>query len=78
MNLQINGVTDEKFTFDDLMTLIRLTSMRLRHLGVKKGDIVTMFCPNCPEWVIMFFASIMSGATVTMINPFYTVCKDLI
>src|ERR687893_462785 len=39
--------------------------------GVGKGDRVALMLPNCPQYVISFFAAIRLGAIVTQINPMY-------
>jgi long-chain acyl-CoA synthetase len=39
--------------------------------GVGKGDRVALMLPNCPEYVICFFAVAKLGAVVTQVNPIY-------
>jgi long-chain acyl-CoA synthetase len=39
--------------------------------GVKKGDRVALMLPNCPQYVVSFFATIRLGAIVTQLNPMY-------
>jgi long-chain acyl-CoA synthetase len=39
--------------------------------GVKKGDRVALMLPNCPQYVVSFFATVRLGAIVTQINPMY-------
>ncbi|MEX0650862.1 MAG: AMP-binding protein, partial [Actinomycetota bacterium] len=41
-------------------------------LGVRKGDRVGMILPNCPEYVIAFFACQRLGAVAVGNNPLYT------
>ncbi|HSK85614.1 MAG TPA: long-chain fatty acid--CoA ligase [Rubrobacter sp.] len=40
--------------------------------GVAKGDRVALMLPNCPEYVVSFFAVARLGAIVTQVNPIYT------
>src|SRR3712207_553785 len=39
--------------------------------GVEKGDRVALMLPNCPQYVLSFFAAVRLGATVTQLNPIY-------
>jgi long-chain acyl-CoA synthetase len=39
--------------------------------GVKKGDRVALMLPNCPQYVVSFFATVRLGAVVTQLNPMY-------
>ncbi|CAN5145979.1 long-chain fatty acid--CoA ligase [soil metagenome] len=47
-------------------------SSSLRRLGVKQGDRVALMLPNCPQFVIAFFATLRLGAIVVPCNPLYT------
>ncbi len=55
---------------------LNLTAVRfanaLLDLGVKKGDRVGLMLPNCPQFVIAFYALVSIGAIVTNVNPIYT------
>lgn len=44
----------------------------LLNLGITKGDRVGIMLPNCPQYMISFFAIVRLGAIVTNINPIYT------
>jgi len=39
--------------------------------GVRKGDRVGIMLPNCPHYVIAFYACMRIGAVVVQINPMY-------
>jgi len=43
----------------------------LHDLGVRKGDIVAILLPNCPQYVIAFFGILRLGATATTVSPLY-------
>ena len=45
---------------------------RLRSLGVKRGDLAAILLPNCPEFVIAFFAAMRMNAIALPLNPGYT------
>src|SRR5699024_7247983 len=44
----------------------------MQALGLKKGDRVAIMLPNCPQGVISYYATLLSGAIVVQINPLYT------
>ena len=41
-------------------------------LGVKKGDRVALLMPNCPQFVISYYAVLKAGGTVVATNPLYS------
>jgi long-chain acyl-CoA synthetase len=44
----------------------------LRRLGLRKGDLVALIMPNCPQHVVAFYAVLRLGAIVVEHNPLYT------
>jgi fatty-acyl-CoA synthase len=44
-------------------------------LGVKKGDRVGIWSPNCPEWVAVQYGTALIGAILVNINPAYRVSE---
>ena len=59
------------FEFGRLHALVEKTAASLAASGVSKGDRVALMLPNCPQYVISFFATVRLGAIVTQINPMY-------
>jgi long-chain acyl-CoA synthetase len=57
--------------FERLQTLVEKMAASLSASGVEKGDRVALMLPNCPQYVISFFATVGLGAIVTQINPMY-------
>jgi len=55
---------------------LRLQSLRMANalgrLGVKKGERVGLHLPNCPQFVIAYFAILSLGAIVVNLNPLNT------
>ena len=45
----------------------------LQGLGVGKGTRVGLLFPNCPAFVIFYYAALKAGGTVEGLNPLYTV-----
>ncbi len=44
----------------------------LAGLGVRKGDRVALLLPNCPQFVIGYYAALKLGAVVVAFNPLYS------
>ena len=59
------------FEFGRLQALVKKMAASLAASGVKKGDRVALMLPNCPQYVVSFFATVRLGAIVTQINPMY-------
>lgn len=43
----------------------------LYKLGVRKGDIVAIYLPNCLQFLVVYFGILEIGATVTAISPLF-------
>lgn len=61
-----------KLTFRELKQQADKLATALSQLGIVKGDRVGVMLPNCPQYVISFFAITRLGAIVANINPIYT------
>lgn len=61
-----------KLTFRELKQQADKLASALAQLGLSKGDRVGVMLPNCPQYVISFFAIVRLGAIVANINPIYT------
>jgi len=59
-------------TYAKLLEEVERFSAVLAGLGVGRGDRVGMILPNCPEYVIAFFACQRLGAVAVGNNPLYT------
>ncbi len=58
-------------TYQDLYDASRKFATALESLGVKKGDRVAIMLPNCPQFVIAFFGTMMLGAVAVNTSPLY-------
>jgi long-chain acyl-CoA synthetase len=61
----------QTYSYGQLDGCIKKIASALYKLGVKKGDRVALMLPNCPQYPISYFASLMCGATIVQINPMY-------
>lgn len=68
----IDGPTGRIITYAQLADAIAIVAHNLSRRGLKKGEVVGILSPNCPEYGIAFHATATLGAIVTPINPLYT------
>ncbi len=43
----------------------------LQNQGVEKGQKIGIFLPNCPYFIVAYYAILMTGATAVNLNPLY-------
>ncbi|HEX9078397.1 MAG TPA: AMP-binding protein, partial [Desulfuromonadaceae bacterium] len=60
-----------RYTYREFNEVCRLVAKGLLKLGVKKGDNVSIWAYNVPEWVILQFATAKIGAILVTINTSY-------
>ncbi|MCX5846906.1 MAG: AMP-binding protein [Deltaproteobacteria bacterium] len=66
-------IYDEKYvTYDALNRDVNALGNGLRKLGIQKGDNVAIMLPNCPEFVISYFAVQKIGAVAVTLNVLST------
>src|SRR5438034_7606213 len=59
-------------TYRRLREEVERFSAALRDLGVGRGDRVGLLLPNCPQYVIAYYATVRLGAIAVGNNPLYT------
>jgi len=59
-------------SYRKLLDEVERASAALVSLGVQKGDRVTLVMPNCPQYVIAYYATTRIGAIIVGNNPLYT------
>jgi len=60
-----------RYTYAEFNEVCRQVAKGLLKLGVKKGDNVSIWAYNVPEWVILQFATAKIGAILVTINTSY-------
>jgi len=60
------------WSYKSLARLVDHAAEGLRGLGVRKGTKVALFLPNCPQFVISFYAILKVGAVVVPCSPLYS------
>uniref|UniRef100_A0A182WW21 Luciferin 4-monooxygenase n=1 Tax=Anopheles quadriannulatus TaxID=34691 RepID=A0A182WW21_ANOQN len=68
----IDGVTDEKYTYADVLERSVRLANRFHRLGIKKDTVVAVMCENRIELPIVSFAATYLRAIPILLNPGYT------
>jgi long-chain acyl-CoA synthetase len=66
-----NALMDTTMSYGQLLELTQRFAAVLQKLGVQKGDRVAIHLPNCPQFVIAYYATLMVGGVVVPCNPQY-------
>lgn len=61
----------QKHTYAQLLDRIERVAGALLDMGLQKGDRAILFIPNCPQWVVAWFALQKVGAVAVPITPYY-------
>ena len=59
-------------TYREIADAVDHAAAGLQKLGVEKGTKVGLLMPNCPTFIIYYFATLKAGGTVVNYNPLYT------
>ena len=62
----------ERFTYKTLRNLSERFAGGLQQSGVKKGDKVLLYIPNCIQWVVAYLGIQKAGAVLVPVSPIYT------
>jgi acyl-CoA synthetase (AMP-forming)/AMP-acid ligase II len=68
----IDGPTGRTLTYRQLADGARRAAAGLARRGFRKGDVLAIYCPNVPEYAIVFLGVAMAGGVNTTVNPLYT------
>jgi acyl-CoA synthetase (AMP-forming)/AMP-acid ligase II len=68
----IDGPTGRTLSYRQLADGIRRTAAGLARRGFRKGDVFAIYCPNLPEYAVVFFGVALAGGINTTVNPLYT------
>ena len=60
-----------RYTYRQFNDACRLLAKGLLRLGIKKGDNISIWAYNVPEWVLLQFASAKIGAILVTVNTSY-------
>lgn len=60
-----------RLTYKELQQQVNAFACSLLKLGLKKGDRLAIWSPNCVEWTITQFAAFKAGIILVNLNPAY-------
>jgi fatty-acyl-CoA synthase len=60
-----------RFTFAELDGEVERVALGMMALGLKPGERIGIWAPNCAEWVLTMFAAARAGLVLVNINPAY-------
>ena len=61
----------KKYSYREIGRLVDCATKGLQDLGVGKGVQVGLFLPNCPYFIVCYYAVLKAGGTVVNMNPLY-------
>jgi long-chain acyl-CoA synthetase len=64
---------DTVLTYQETHSAIQHFAAGLLDLGLKAGERVAIHLPNCPQFIIAYYAVLRLGAIAVPCNPIYTV-----
>ncbi|WP_336882682.1 AMP-binding protein [Rhodococcus globerulus] len=67
----IDVPSGRRWTYEQLRCDVDALAAGLLQRGIAKGDRIGIWAPNCPEWVLLQYASAKIGAILVTINPAY-------
>ncbi len=76
---QVDKYQEEKFiwfldawiTYKQFQDYVKSFATALANLGIKKGDVIAINLPNCPQYIVAYYAITRIGAIASGINPTY-------
>lgn len=61
----------KRMSYSHLLKSVYRFANALLRLGIRKGDRVAVMLPNCPQGVIAYYGTLLTGAVAVMTNPLY-------
>jgi long-chain acyl-CoA synthetase len=62
----------KRLTYSEIGALVDRATAGLKRIGVTKGMKVGLFLPNCPTFIVYYFAILKAGGVVVNYNPLYS------
>lgn len=60
------------YSYARLQEMVNRIARGMQGMGIGKGTCVGLFMPNCPQYVMCYYAALKIGATVVNFNPLYS------
>jgi acyl-CoA synthetase (AMP-forming)/AMP-acid ligase II len=68
----IDGLTGRVTSYGQFAALVGRAAAGFAAHGLRKGQVVAILAPNCPEWLVAAYGAMSAGGVVTGVNPLYT------
>jgi acyl-CoA synthetase (AMP-forming)/AMP-acid ligase II len=68
----IDGLKGDVITHGQLAAYVERVAANLHARGLRKGDVVAVFCPNTPWYPVVFHGIAAAGCVMSPINSLYT------
>ena len=68
----IDGLKGDVITHGQLAAYVDRVAANLHARGLRKGDVVAVFCPNTPWFPVVFHGIAAAGCVMSPINSLYT------
>ncbi|HEX2073328.1 MAG TPA: 4-coumarate--CoA ligase family protein [Geodermatophilus sp.] len=68
----VDGLKGDTITYGQLVGYVDRVAAALHARGLRKGDVVAVFCPNTPWYPVVFHGIAAAGCVSTPINSLYT------
>src|SRR3982750_3574717 len=68
----IDGLKGDVITHGQLSAYVERVAANLHARGLRKGDVVAVFCPNTPWYPVVFHGIAAAGCVMSPINSLYT------
>lgn len=59
---------DRRYSYGELDRLVNNTAQAWMDLGLKRGDVLSLFLPSLPELIIAYLGTVRAGLTVNVVN----------
>lgn len=63
------GLTHQKYTYAKVKEYSERMGTSLLERGYRKGDVIAIYSPNCPEYIFTLLGCAKVGITCTLVNP---------
>ncbi|VEI12617.1 AMP-binding protein [Trueperella bialowiezensis] len=58
-----------EYTYAEVLDEVSRAAQVLKMVGVRRGDVISLILPNCPQHYVAFYAAMSLGVTVAEHNP---------
>ena len=60
-----------RYTYKRLKKAVDRVAFYVSELGMRRGDRIAIFMPNCPEWMAVYYGIIRLGAVTVCVSAVY-------